>query len=318
MLAFMPNVSGQTGQIGTGTASMTELPINSCWGYNYSQQIYTAAEVTGAIGTSTLITKIRFHVSAIPTGTQANYNQWVVYIGNTAQNDFATTTSWVPLANLSQVYSGTLPAMTDGTWVELPLATPFTWDGISNLVVAVDENSANWSCTQSWGSYTAGTNRGMLYRNDSTNPNPATPPTATSRHNTIPRIQLVAFDPAPCTVAPPTGITVSNLTSTTATVSWNANANATYQVRYRSLPGGAYTTVTIPALTNTYTIPGLTELGNYEVEVATICGGTQGAWSAAVPFTTPVISYCTGTSTSVADGYITNVTANYYQFLHNE
>lgn len=310
MLAFISNVSGQTGQIGTGTATMTELPINSCWGYNYSQQIYTAAEVTGAIGTSTLITKIRFHVSAIPTGTQANYNQWVVYIGNTAQNDFATTTSWVPLASLSQVYSGTLPAMTDGTWVELPLTTPFTWDGTSNLVVAVDENSANWSCTQSWGSYTAGTNRGMLYRNDSTNPNPATPPTATSRHNTIPRIQLVAFNPAPCTVAPPTGITVSNLTSTTATVSWNANANATYQVRYRSLPGGTYTTVNIPALTNTYTIPGLTELGNYEVEVATICGGTQGAWSTPVSFTTPVLSYCTATSTSVADGYITNVTVN--------
>lgn len=75
MLAFLPNVSGQTGQIGAGTATMTELPINTCYGYNYSQQIYTAAEVTTALGTSTLITKIRFYVSAIPTSTQANYNQ---------------------------------------------------------------------------------------------------------------------------------------------------------------------------------------------------------------------------------------------------
>lgn len=310
MLAFVTNVFGQTGQIGTGTTTMTELPINSCYGYNYSQQIYTATEVTGAIGTSTLITKIRFFVNAIPTGAQANYNQWVVYIGNTVQNDFATTTSWVPAANLTQVYSGTLPTMTDGTWVEIPLTTPFTWDGTSNLVVAVDENAANYSCTQSWGNYTAGTNRGMMYRSDTVNPDPVSPPTAFSRYNAIPRLQLVAFNPAPCTTAAPTGITVGNLTSTTATVSWNANLNATYVVRYRLLPGGAYTTVNIPALTNSYTIPGLNESTQYEVEVATVCGGVTGAYSTPIAFTTPALSYCTAASTSIADGYISNVTAN--------
>lgn len=320
MLAFLPNVSGQTGQIGAGTATMTELPINTCYGYNYSQQIYTAAEVTTALGTSTLITKIRFYVSAIPTSTQANYNQWVVYIGNTTQNDFPTTTSWIPAANMSQVYSGTLPAMTDGAWVEIPLTTPFAWDGTSNLVVAVDENSPSWSCTQNWGSYAAGTNRGMMYRNDSTNPNPASPPTAYSRHSSIPRLQLVAFQQSPCSTAPPANIAVSNLTATTATVSWAANANATYQVRYRQLPGGAWTTVNVPALTNTYQIPGLTESTQYEVQVATVCGGTQGAWSTEVPFTTPVLSYCTAASTNVNDGYITNVTVNAtnsYQMSNN-
>jgi hypothetical protein len=309
MLAFVSNVSGQTGQIGTGTASNGVLPINSCYGYNYSQQIYTAAEVTGAIGTSTLITKIRFFVSATAS-PQTNYNQWVVYLGNTAQNDFATTTSWVPAANMTQVYTGTLPTMADGTWVEIPLTTPFTWDGVSNLVVAVDENSPSWSCTQNWGSYTAGTNRGMMYRDDSTNPNPATPPTAYTRQSAIPLLQLVAFSPSPCTTTAPTGVTVGNLTSTTATVSWNANVNATYVVRYRSLPSGAYTTVNIPTLINSYTIPGLNESTQYEVEVATVCGGVTGAYSTPVAFTTPVLSYCTATSTSIADGYISNVTAN--------
>ncbi|MCY0970295.1 fibronectin type III domain-containing protein [Chryseobacterium wangxinyae] len=309
MLAFMSSLSGQTGQIGTGTASNGVLPINSCYGYNYSQQIYTAAEVTGAIGTSTLITKIRFFVSATAS-PQTNYNQWVVYLGNTAQNDFATTTSWVPAANMTQVYTGTLPTMADGTWVEIPLTTPFTWDGISNLVVAVDENSPSWSCTQNWGSYTAGTNRGMMYRDDNTNPNPATPPTAYTRQSAIPLLQLVAFSPSPCTTTAPTGVTVGNLTSTTATVSWNANLNSTYVVRYRSLPGGAYTTVNIPTLTNNYTIPGLNESTQYEVEVATVCGGVTGAYSTPVAFTTPALSYCTATSTSIADGYISNVTAN--------
>ncbi|MCD1115941.1 GEVED domain-containing protein [Chryseobacterium turcicum] len=308
ILAFMPQFRGQTGQIGAGTTTMTELPINSCYGYNYSQQIYTAAELTTALGTSTYITKIRFFVSATAS-TQTNYNQWVVYIGNTAVNNFATTTSWIPVANMTQVYSGTLPAMSNGAWVEIPLATPFTWDGTSNLVIAVDENAANYSCTQAWGSYAAGTNRGIMYRDDTVNPNPVTPPTAYSRYGNIPMLQLVAFDNQACSTAPPVPV-VNNIGAAGATVSWSANINATYVVRYRSLPGGAWTTVPIPTLTSSYNIVGLLESSQYEVEVATVCAGTQGAWSTAVQFTTSAISYCPIASTSNADGYISNVTAN--------
>ncbi|WP_435523928.1 hypothetical protein [Chryseobacterium indoltheticum] len=102
-----------------------------------------------AVGTNNLITSVKFFVSTT-AATQANYNQWVVYMGNTAQNDFATTTSWIPASNMTQVYTGTLPAMTAGTWVTIPLATPFLWDGTSNVVVAVDENSTGTSCTANW------------------------------------------------------------------------------------------------------------------------------------------------------------------------
>ncbi|WP_144281740.1 GEVED domain-containing protein [Chryseobacterium echinoideorum] len=117
---------------------------------------------------------------------------------------------------------------------------------------------------------------------------------------------------APCTTSAPTGVTVSNVTPTTAVVSWVPSIGATYVVRYRELPSGAWITanVTTP-LASSYTIPGLVESTQYEVEVATICGGTQGAFSTAVPFTTPALSYCTSnpTSTTVYE-YISNVTVN--------
>lgn len=309
MFAFFANMKSQTGQIGAGTATSTYLPIYSCYGYNYSQQIYTAAEVNTALGANTYITAIRFYVGSTAS-TQANYNDWVVYMGNTAQNDFATTTSWIPLGNLQQVYSGTLPNMTNGAWVEIPLTTPFIWDGTSNLVIAVDENSANYSCTQSWGAYAAGTNRGILYYSDGTNPDPASPPSANRRENSIPRVQFTSFNLQPCTTAPPSNISVGNMTSTSATVSWTPSTGATYVLRYRTLPGGAWTSVNITTpLANNYTIPGLTESTQYEVEIATVCGGTQGAFSTAVPFTTPSLGYCTAnpTSTFVYE-YISNVT----------
>ncbi|MCY0969236.1 GEVED domain-containing protein [Chryseobacterium wangxinyae] len=301
------------GQIGGGTATHAYLPAYSCSGFNYSQQIYTAAEVAGAVGNNNYITSIKFYVSTTAT-TQANYNQWVVYMGNTSQTDFATTTSWVPFSDLSQAYSGTLPAMTAGTWVTIPLTTPFLWDGTSNIVIAVDENSTGTSCTANWGSYPAGTNKGMLYYNSTTNPNPATPPTATSRYSVIPIIQMVGTALVPCVNTPPTNIAVSNISATSANVSWTPAAGATYVLRYRSLPGGTWTTVNLTTpLTNTYTIDGLLEFTQYEVEIATVCNtGPTGAFSTPTAFTTPGVSWCPHAAqyTSATYGWISNVTVN--------
>ncbi|CAD7809331.1 hypothetical protein CHRY9390_01980 [Chryseobacterium aquaeductus] len=307
--AWIAGPSFTPGQIGGGTTSVGTLPIYSCFGFNYSQQIYTAAEVAGAIGTNNFITKIRFFVSTTAT-TQANYNQWVVYMGNTTQANFATTTSWIASTSLQQVYSGTLANMTNGTWVELTLTNPFVWDGTSNIVIAVDENAGGYSCTQNWGDYPAGTNRGILHYSDSVNADPAAPPTASARYNTIPRVQIVAESLQPCTTAPPLNIAVGQLTPTSAGVSWTPTLGATYIVRYRLAPSGPWITVNLTTpLSSSYTIPGLTELTAYEVQVATICGGTTGAFSPSVPFTTPAISYCTSgpTSTTLYE-YISNVT----------
>lgn len=295
------------GQIGGGTATHAFLPAYSCSGFNYSQQIYTATEIGTAVGTNNMITSVKFFVSTT-AATQANYNQWVVYMGNTTQTDFPTTTSWIPAGNMTQVYTGTLPAMTAGTWVEIPLATPFLWDGTSNVVVAVDENSTGTSCTANWGSYSAGTNRGMLYYNATTNPNPTNPPTATSRYAVLPRLQLTATVLPSCTNVPPLNIAVSNITATSASVSWTATQNATYVVRYRVLPSGAWQTINVTTpFTNNVLLSGLIEQTQYEVEIATICG-TQGAFSAPISFSTPALTYCSSGTATVTNGYINNVT----------
>ncbi|SHE48226.1 GEVED domain-containing protein [Chryseobacterium sp. OV279] len=113
----------------------------------------------------------------------------------------------------------------------------------------------------------------------------------------------------PCTTAPPTNITVSNLTPTSAQIGWMPSTGATYVLQYRSLPGGAWTPVSITTpLASSYTITNLTEQTQYEFQIATICGGTQGPFSTATPFTTPAITYCTSASTSTTiDGFISKV-----------
>ncbi|RXM52470.1 MULTISPECIES: fibronectin type III domain-containing protein [unclassified Chryseobacterium] len=298
------------GQIGSGSTTSTQLPVNSNWGYNYSQQIYKAAEVLGAVGTGKFITEIKFYVET-PAPDQSKYKDWVVYMGNTTQNNFTSTSNWVPLSSLKQVWAGAMPTMTAGTWVTIPLTSPLLWDGTSNIVVAVDENTPDYSPSPyaKWRSFAGGTpERGLQYISDGTNPDPASPPSGT-RQADIPQIILKGIELMPCTTAPPTNITVNNITSSTAIVSWTPSVGATYKLQYRPSAGGPWKTVDITTpLASSWTLYNLSDATTYEVQIATICSGTQGAFSPSTQFTTPALTYCANVPpTGTPSGYIGKV-----------
>ena len=69
--------------------------------------------------------------------------------------------------------------------------------------------------------------------------------------------------------AKPTGLAVSNITSSAAQVSW-AGAADSYQLKYKTTAAEDWTTVTTS--TNPYTIEGLEANTNYMVELSTVCG----------------------------------------------
>ncbi|RZJ76006.1 MAG: T9SS sorting signal type C domain-containing protein [Flavobacterium sp.] len=288
------------GQIGSGNSTSTTFPILSNFGYNYSQQIYTAAELnaTQSAG-NTFITKIRFRQATL--GSQSTYNNWTIYIGNTAKTNFASTTDWVPLNALSQAFSGVLPVITANSWVEITLATPFIWDGTSNLVIAIDENTPSFS-SSSWSSYTAGTGRGIIYYNDTTNPDPASPPTATVTSGDIAQIQIVATPIPNC--GTPTAITATATSDTTGTGSFSAPVVGTtpsgyfYELRASGAAGsGATGLIESGTLASTGSFTFTTTLtGNttYTLYVRSTCGQDIGAFSAGVNFTTacsPVVAF---------------------------
>ncbi len=165
--------------VGTGTGTTTNVPLTTNFGYNYTQQIYYASELTAQGVGQGQINKIRFYTtSAAP----ANNTAWTVYIGHTAKTQFTSTTDWEVMANLTSVFNGNVTFPSANNWMEITLTTPFQWDGISNIVIAIDENTSNWGTLSSWRqTTTAGVYRSIYYRNDNTNPDPNTPPTATGR-----------------------------------------------------------------------------------------------------------------------------------------
>ncbi|MDP4859118.1 MAG: hypothetical protein NWQ77_02620, partial [Schleiferiaceae bacterium] len=196
VLAF-PAVA-QTFTVGTPATTTTSVPIVSNYGYTYSQQIFTAAQL--GIPAGTTLASISFQTTSTSISSWNLSKDWVVYLGNSTKSTFATTTDWVPVTALTQVFNGAVTQPVANTWWTISFSTPFVYTG-GNLIVAVDENTPSYGGLLSWRGFTSGANSSITYRSDGTNPNPASPPTASSRSSIINHIQLST----PCSGTPSVG-----------------------------------------------------------------------------------------------------------------
>ncbi|KFF08641.1 reprolysin-like metallopeptidase [Chryseobacterium luteum] len=111
---------------------------------------------------------------------------------------------------------------------------------------------------------------------------------------------------AACDGSAPTGVTVSNVTASNASVSWAPITSATYVVRYKKVSQTTWQQTTTSS--NSITLSGLVDGTAYEVQVAAVCSGTTGAYSASSNFTTSGLTYCAASSADDTDDHIANVT----------
>ncbi|MBT2619153.1 reprolysin-like metallopeptidase [Chryseobacterium sp. ISL-6] len=108
-----------------------------------------------------------------------------------------------------------------------------------------------------------------------------------------------------CSSTAPTGVSISGITKSSASINWPALQGATYSLMYRKT--GTATWTTTPVATNSYYASGLDEDTQYEVQIANICGSTIGNYSTSINFTTLTISPCTVSSFPRFE-FISNVT----------
>ena len=237
--------AGVTVQVGEGSDISSIFPIYSCYGYNYSQQIYLGSEIISGGGSPGLISRIRFFYSG--GGSEfSTWKDWTVYLGNTTKAEFADSADWVPVGSMTQVFSDTIPVPVDSSWVEITLNTPFYYSG-NNIVVAVDENSDGWECTAQWGSFYTGSPRGLNYYNDNYNPDPLLPPPANQGPD--PDIARIQFDLNPgfgilaghVYEEPLCNVPIVGATITSGAYSATSDASGYY---WLIMPVGTYTDVT--------------------------------------------------------------------------
>jgi hypothetical protein len=294
LLLFLFSVGAGYSQVivGEGNNQEQHAPIEPYYGYTYAQSIYLASEIN-ANGT---ITSLQWYFSGVSNlETSGNI---VVYFGLTDKTEFESESDFIAVADLTQVFSGTIVATGVPGWITINLPTGFAYDGIANLVIAVDENmtdyddidddfyNTNVSGDRTIYAYSDGTNLDPL---DPTNDGPGEfPNVERGTSNFVPNIILGGIQQA---CPNPSAVTVSNVTVTNATATWTAVAGQTaweviMQEADLDAPLPTQTGVAVTG-TPTYTRTDLVPNTSYRTYVRAICSlELTSGWAASQNFTT--------------------------------
>jgi hypothetical protein len=180
--------------LGTNTSgSFMNLPLDVSSAYNYSQQIYNHSQiVSSGWDRAGYISSNRFYKCL--SYAMDNSNDWTIYMANTTNSNFNGITAFIT-SGLNQVFSGTFPSTPSTGWVDIPLDTPFYYNGTGNLLISVDENSPG-TCpyAQIWAtSYTS--DLPVVSLTSTSNIDPANPGTPNHSYHYPNVIGLTFFDP---------------------------------------------------------------------------------------------------------------------------
>ncbi len=259
--------------VGTGTTGSTYFPTNPFYSYSYTQQIYTSSEISAING---YIPCLAFqYIYSSPVGRDLK-----IYMGNTNKTTFSSSSDWISMDDLVLVYDGTVNfsnAMPNN-WVNIPLTTPFEWDGSSNLVVAVLDETGSYTSSGDYFNVHSATAMSLYVYRDGTPYDPnGTLPSGTI-NNTRNNIRFMVGDPITCYM--PTHMRVSDVSAQSATVRWNSNLQAAGYELVLVSDSDNFSDVTPITLTDTfYVFNMLSDRMGYKVYLRSSCGnGDNSSW----------------------------------------
>ena len=303
-----PCLYGGNMQIGNGTTTTYQLPLNNYYNYSYTQQIFLASELSGPA----TINDIAFEYSySSPSTAKSNVS---IYLGHTNKSSFSSTSDTVNPANLQLVYTG--PMNCQQGWNTFNFTSAFQYNGTDNLVVAIDDNSGDYdNSSYTFYAHNAGATRSMYFYSDTYNMDPTDPASSgASSSTTSSRTNIKISTPCDYTVtciAP--NVYVSDATENSLTVNWApGNNESSWEVEYNSATDSTW--VSQGTITNApYTINGLQPNTLYNIRMRSVCGsGEFSNWDtvsertacapiAAVPYMENFDSWTGATTTSVSD-----------------
>ena len=181
------------------------------WG-NRSQFIIPAASITDMTGAT--INKITLY--ATQSSTTFTNDEFSVYMKEVSSATFAST-AFEDWSSLTEVYSGSVSISNNK--MEITFSTPYTYDG-GNLLIGFHQTAYNATVSCTWKG-TAQTGSTALYQ------------TANSSHSWTGTVTSQSFLPKttftylPTSTPKPRNLQVTEKTSESATLTWEAPANAT-------------------------------------------------------------------------------------------
>ena len=150
-----------------GDATHTNAYLPMYYYYSLTEQIYTAEEMGGEAAEIS-------SVSFFNTGTSNVSRNLKIYMLNTNKTSFANTSDWIPVTDANLVFDGNV-TMTNRSWVTIYFNTTFTYDGVSNVALIVDDNSNNYNTSTKCRTFGADGNQTLRIYGSGTNYDPTDP-----------------------------------------------------------------------------------------------------------------------------------------------
>lgn len=322
-LLFLGMVLNAQINLGSGSTDVGPAPISTYYGYSYVQQIFSKQEINADAAGN--ITGLTFYSN--PSMSMVNSSDWVVYLGLTTKSSFDTESDWIPVSGLTQVYAGTVTNV-NGV-INITFATPFHYNNTDNLVVAVDENSADYDDNgdEIMHVYPSAPNSTLYFRNDGTNPNPVYPPVG-HQASFKSAITINGLTPKPVPVCPSVTYPTNNAVfiPLLPTILWSPVAGATgYKVSIGTTPGGTQIINQQSVSAASFAVPTLLSVNTtYYLRVVSVSAAGESSGCAEVKFKTappvPLNDNCIGAVTltvnpdlncgTVTSGYTLGATAS--------
>ncbi len=262
-IVFAMHLSAQettyaVGEYSTGTSSY--VPLYTFYNYSYSQSIYPADSLQPG-----MITAISYKYAASDSETIPS----VIYMGEVTRSAFSGITDWIPVSELTQVFSGSV-TFSNG-WVRIDLNEHFNYTGEGNLVVAYVNERGYYTSSRYFNTFSINSASLYEYRDESII-SPSNPPSG-SVVSYVPSTKFHVWPEGVEYCYPPENLTVSNITSTSADITWTANEESTsseYGIAYRAEGSEEWIELDNVSGENT-SVADLEAFTRYEVKVWAIC-----------------------------------------------
>ena len=263
--------------VGNYTDNYNGMPTATYNKYSVSEQIYTTAE----LGSAGIFTSIDFY-----NDTTQCTRKLDIYMVHTDKSSFyddeASSYKWVNVTEADKVFSGDV-TFTKDVWTTIELDKVFSYDGQRNVMLVVDDNTGNNTNNPAmFKCYTSQDEnykwRAVATSSNSSDYDPTNMPSYCSSSSLKNQIRISVAEEGE--VLRPGFLTCTEVTGSTATLSWTENGTATaWQLCLNDNENNV-----IDVTTNPYLLTDLSPDVVYTAKVRAVSGNKFSEWTRNVSF----------------------------------
>ena len=251
------------------TGTSYNYPVNNYYRYTLCEIIIDSAE----LGDNTIFDAIAFSYNAAnPSTVKEDVD---IYIMPTTATTFTGTSDIQMLDSTAVlVYSGSLNCQQG--WNMFGFIQPYIWDGQSNLMLVIDDNSNDYDgSTYTFDTRSCNGTKTITYYSDSYDPDPFTITSSYSGSKTSYqyRPEMMLLNCASSCSAP-NALAANNITYHSATLNWSSSATE-FELSYKAATDATWPAEVSVSDVYTFDVDNLAPATQYQFRVRAICDSDE-------------------------------------------